>query len=58
MAPRPAWSSSKLAEAARNARDHRYSASRGIPGLRVEIARRYQKNYGVDLDTDPARPSF
>ena len=39
-------------EAARNARNHRYSASRGIPRLREEIARRYQTNYGVELDPD------
>ena len=28
----------KLAEAARNPRNHRYSMSRGIPNLRLEIA--------------------
>jgi alanine-synthesizing transaminase len=43
---------SKLAEAARNPRNHRYSASRGIPRLREEIVKRYQKNYGVTLDPD------
>jgi alanine-synthesizing transaminase len=43
---------SKLVEAARNARNHRYSQSRGIPRLREEIALRYQKNYGVTLDPD------
>jgi alanine-synthesizing transaminase len=42
----------KLVEAARNARNHRYSQSRGIPKLREAIARRYQTNYGVDLDPD------
>jgi alanine-synthesizing transaminase len=42
----------KLAEAARNARNHRYSSSRGIPRLRQEIVRRYQSNYGVSLDPD------
>ena len=40
----------KLLEAARNARNHRYSQSRGIPRLREEIARRYETNYGVVLD--------
>src|ERR1700693_3107256 len=40
----------KLVEAARNARNHRYSQSRGIPRLREEITRRYKKKYGVDLD--------
>src|SRR6266446_5993693 len=43
--PRPIVS--KLVEAARNPRNHRYSASRGIPPLRVEIVKRYQANYGV-----------
>lgn len=42
----------KLIEASRNPRNHRYSVSRGIPHLRVEIARRYQKNYGVAIDPD------
>ncbi len=42
----------KLVEAARNARNHRYSQSRGIPKLREAIAKRYQTNYGVDLDPD------
>jgi alanine-synthesizing transaminase len=43
---------SKLVEAARNARNHRYSQSRGIPRLREEIAKRYQTNYGVEIDPD------
>src|ERR1043166_5070493 len=42
----------KLVEAARNARNHRYSQSRGIPALRREIAARYQKNYGVEIDPE------
>jgi alanine-synthesizing transaminase len=42
----------KLIEAARNARNHRYSQSRGIPKLREEITRRYLANYGVQLDPD------
>jgi alanine-synthesizing transaminase len=42
----------KLVEAARNARNHRYSQSRGIPRLRQEITNRYSKNYGVELDPD------
>src|ERR1041384_2649905 len=42
----------KLIEAARNARNHRYSQSRGIPRLRDEITRRYKANYDVDLDPD------
>src|ERR1700704_4943458 len=36
----------KLVEASRNAKNHRYSMSRGIPRLREEITLRYQKKYG------------
>ena len=42
----------KLAEAARNPRNHRYSVSRGIPNLRHEITRRYERNHGVRLDPE------
>jgi alanine-synthesizing transaminase len=48
--PRPVVE--KLVEAARNARNHRYSQSRGIPKLREEITKRYQANYNVTLDPD------
>jgi alanine-synthesizing transaminase len=50
--PTPRAVVSKLAEAARNPRNHRYSASRGIPQLRLEITKRYQANYDVTLDPD------
>jgi len=43
---------SKLVEAARNPRNHRYSQSRGIPKLREEITKRYLANYGVELDPE------
>jgi alanine-synthesizing transaminase len=43
---------SKVIEATRNPRNHRYSQSRGIPKLREEIVKRYQTNYGVDLDPE------
>src|SRR3954452_4276263 len=43
---------SKLVEAARNPRNHRYSMSRGIPKLRQEIVNRYKKNYDVELDCE------
>lgn len=43
---------SKMVEAARNARNHRYSQSRGIPKLREEIVKRYRNNYGVELDSE------
>jgi alanine-synthesizing transaminase len=42
----------KMVEAARNPRNHRYSASRGIPNLRVEIARGYERRYGVQIDPE------
>ena len=48
--PRPIVN--KLVEAARNARNHRYSASKGIPHLREEIVKRYKKNYDVTLDPE------
>jgi alanine-synthesizing transaminase len=48
--PRPIVN--KLVEAARNSRNHRYSASKGIPHLREEIVKRYQKNYDVTLDPE------
>jgi alanine-synthesizing transaminase len=48
--PRPIVS--KLAEAARNPKNHRYSVSRGIPNLRHEVCKRYHRNYGVDLDPE------
>jgi alanine-synthesizing transaminase len=48
--PRPIVN--KLVEAARNPRNHRYSVSRGIPNLRLEITRRYHRQYGVDLDPE------
>lgn len=48
--PRPVVN--KLVEAARNARNHRYSLSRGIPKLREEITKHYRATYGVELDPD------
>ncbi|MBS0266833.1 MAG: aminotransferase class I/II-fold pyridoxal phosphate-dependent enzyme [Planctomycetes bacterium] len=47
--PDPAISD-KLAEAVRDARNHRYSVSTGILNLRKEVAARYWKRYGVRLD--------
>jgi alanine-synthesizing transaminase len=43
---------SKLVEAVRNPRNHRYSLSKGIPKLREAIVARYKTNYGVDLDPE------
>ncbi|HEV8130187.1 MAG TPA: aminotransferase class I/II-fold pyridoxal phosphate-dependent enzyme [Acidobacteriota bacterium] len=40
----------KLIQAARNPRNHRYSASRGILKLREAMANRYARRWGVHLD--------
>src|SRR5436305_7386795 len=42
----------KLAEAARDPRNHRYSVSNGIAGLRKEVAKKYRDKCGVDLDSE------
>ena len=42
----------KLVEAAYNPRNHRYSASRGIPKLRGAIADWYKRRYDVDIDPE------
>lgn len=50
--PSPQIAVDKLAEAARNTRNHRYSASRGIPKLREAVAAHYQRRFGVTLDPE------
>jgi alanine-synthesizing transaminase len=50
--PSPNTAVEKLAEAARNPRNHRYSLSRGLPKLREAIAGYYEKTWGVELDTE------
>jgi alanine-synthesizing transaminase len=42
----------KLCEAAQQAKNHRYSQSKGIPNLRLEITRWYARRYGVELNPD------
>ena len=42
----------KLAEVANKPHAHRYSASRGIPGLRKAQANYYKRRFNVDLDPD------
>jgi alanine-synthesizing transaminase len=42
----------KMIEAANNPRNHRYSASRGIPNLRAEISRWYARRYHVEIDPE------
>ena len=50
--PSPQVAVDKLAEAARNPRNHRYSSSRGIPNLRLAVSRLYGRRFGVDLDPE------
>jgi alanine-synthesizing transaminase len=50
--PSPPVAVDKLCEAVRNPRNHRYSASRGIPKLRLAITDLYQRRFGVELDPD------
>ena len=50
--PSPEIAVEKLAEAARNTRNHRYSASRGIPKLREAVADLYRRRFNVELDPD------
>lgn len=42
----------KLAESARQGKNHRYSLSRGLPNLRAAIASRYARQFGVDVDPE------
>ena len=42
----------KLTEAAHNPRNHRYSASKGIPKLRLAICDLYERTWGVELDPE------
>jgi alanine-synthesizing transaminase len=50
--PSPDIAVDKLAEAVRNPRNHRYSASKGIPKLRAAICDLYQRKFGVKLDPE------
>lgn len=42
----------KLLEAVQDPRTHRYSNSRGIPGLRKAVAGYYARRFGVDIDPE------
>ena len=55
--PSPDIAVDKLAEAVHNPRNHRYSASRGIPKLREAVADLYQRRFGVDARPRDARSS-
>ncbi len=50
--PTPEHIVEKLVEAARNPKNHRYSASRGITKLRHAITAWYKRQYDVDLDPE------
>ena len=50
--PSPDIAVEKLAEAAHNPKNHRYSLSRGLPKLREAVALMYQRKFGVTLDPD------
>jgi alanine-synthesizing transaminase len=50
--PPEEWVIDKLCEAAREARNHRYSVATGVYNLRREVANRYQNRHGVTLDPD------
>ena len=45
----------KLCEVVQDPRTHRYSASRGIPGLRRAQAKYYERRFGVKLDRSEER---
>jgi alanine-synthesizing transaminase len=42
----------KLVDAARKGKNHRYSASAGIPKLRLAISKWYKRRFNVDIDPD------
>ncbi|MDH4993184.1 LL-diaminopimelate aminotransferase [Aquamicrobium lusatiense] len=50
--PTPKAIVDKLCEVVRDPRTHRYSSSRGIPGLRKAQASYYARRFGVKLDPD------
>jgi len=50
--PTPAHIVEKLVETIADPRSHRYSASRGIPGLRKAIAAYYERRFGVNIDPE------
>jgi alanine-synthesizing transaminase len=50
--PTPPHVVEKLVEAVRDPRNHRYSASRGLPNLRRAMGRWYSRRYDVELDPE------
>ncbi len=50
--PTPIHIVEKLVETARNPKAHRYSMSRGVPGLRKALAGYYARRFGVEVDPE------
>jgi alanine-synthesizing transaminase len=50
--PTPPHIIAKLIETVQDPHTHRYSNSRGIPGLRKAVASYYQRRFGVQLDSE------
>ena len=50
--PSPPHVVEKLVETVRNPRTHRYSNSRGVPGLRRAVAEYYGRRFNVELDPE------
>ena len=50
--PTPAHIVEKLIETVNDPRTHRYSASRGISGLRKAVAEYYERRFGVTIDPE------
>src|SRR5262245_21075645 len=50
--PTPAHIVEKLVETVRDPRSHRYSMSKGIPGLRRAHSAYYKRRFNVDIDPE------
>src|SRR5271166_6399966 len=50
--PTPPHIVAKLVETVADPRSHRYSVSKGIPGLRRALAAYYERRFGVGLDSE------
>ena len=50
--PTPKHIVNKLIEAAKKGHNHRYSASAGIPKLRLAISNWYKRRYNVNIDPE------
>lgn len=50
--PTPSHIVEKMVESVRNPKTHRYSNSRGIPGLRRALSAYYERRFGVSIDPE------